>query len=84
MPDTTMPDPHTPDPNLPRTAGPNRHRVNVIGAVMSVAFLVIASVGLTGDPWWLFDAGTKWIVAGVIALIGLGLLATALPGRRRP
>ncbi len=69
---------------MPDTTAPARRGVNVIGVAMSVVFLVVASVGLTGNPWWLFDAGAKWIVAGVVALIGLGLLATALPGRRRP
>jgi hypothetical protein len=68
---------------MPETAAPARHRVNVVGVVLAVVFLVIASVGLTGNPWWLLAADAKWIIAGVIALIGLGLLVTALPGRRR-
>ncbi len=62
---------------------PAHPRVNVIGVVMSLAFLVVASVGLTGNPWWLLDPGAKWLVAGVIALIGLGLVASALPRKRR-
>lgn len=58
-------------------------RTNVIGVVMSLVFFVVASVGLTGNPWWLWEAGTKWIIAGAIALVGLGLLSSALP-RKRP
>jgi hypothetical protein len=62
---------------------PQRRRVNVIGVLFALIFLAIASVGFTGDPWWLFTQATKWIVAGVIAVIGVSLLATALPGRQR-
>lgn len=62
---------------------PTHPRVNVIGVVMSLVFLIVASVGLTGNPWWLLDPGAKWLVAGVIALIGLGLVTSALPRRRR-
>ena len=60
-----------------------RRRVSVIGVVFALIFLAVASVGFTGDPWWLFTQATKWIVAGVIAVIGVTLLATALPGRQR-
>ena len=58
-------------------------RVSVVGVVFALIFLAVASVGFTGDPWWLFNSATKWIVAGVVALIGVSLLATALPGRQR-
>lgn len=62
---------------------PTRRSVNVIGVVMALVFLTVASVGLTGSPWWLIDTAAKWIVAGVIAVIGLTLLFTALPRNRR-
>jgi hypothetical protein len=58
-------------------------RVSVVGVVFALIFLAVASVGFTGDPWWLLNSATKWIVAGVVALIGVSLLATALPGRQR-
>ena len=58
-------------------------RVSVVGVVFALIFLAVASVGFTGDPWWLFNSATKWIVAGVVALIGVSLLATALPSRQR-
>jgi hypothetical protein len=61
----------------PGGTGTQRRRVSVIG------FLAVASVGFTGDPWWLLNEATKWVVAGVVALVGIGLLATALPGRQR-
>ena len=39
--------------------------------------------GFTGDPWWLLNEATKWVIAGVVAVVGIGLLVTALPGRNR-
>jgi len=60
-----------------------RRHVNVIGVVMSLVFLTIASTGLSSDPWWLLNSAAKWIAVGIIALIGLGLVATALPSRKR-
>jgi len=60
-----------------------RRRVSVIGVLFALIFLTVASVGFTGDPWWLFTQATKWVVAGIIAVIGVSLLATALPGRQR-
>lgn len=78
-----MPDPAMTDSIRRGNRAPARRQVNVIGVVMSLVFLVVASIGLTGNPWWLIDSAAKWIVAGAIALVGLGLLATALPGRRR-
>ncbi len=68
---------------MPETTLPVRRRVNVIGVLMSLVFLTVASVGLTGDPWWLVDSAAKWIVAGVIALVGLGLLVSSLPGAKQ-
>ena len=67
---------------MPEKAASARRPVNVIGVIMALIFLTVASVGLTGNPWWLLNAGAKWIIAGVIAVIGLGLLFGALPGRR--
>jgi putative Mn2+ efflux pump MntP len=62
---------------------PQRRRVSVIGVVFALIFLAVASVGFTGDPWWLVNAATKWVVAGIVAVIGVSLLASALPGRQR-
>ncbi len=70
-----------------RSAGstpvPQRRRVSIIGLVFSLAFFAVASVGFSGDPWWLLNEATKWVIAGVVALVGLSLLVTALPGRQR-
>jgi len=52
--------------------------------VLSLVFLAVASVGFSGDPFWLLNTGTKWMVAGVVALIGVGMLISSLPrGRNR-
>ena len=63
-----------------------RGRISLTGIVLALVFLAIASVGFTGDPFWLLNEATKWAVAGILALIGLGLVASTLPGlrRRRP
>lgn len=58
-------------------------RVDVVGVVLSLVLLTVASVGLTGDPWWFLQSAAKWIIAGAIALIGIGLLLGSLPGRPR-
>ena len=68
---------------MAETTTTQRGRVSVIGVVFSLIFLTVASVGFTGDPWWLLNDATKWIIAGVVAVIGVSLLATALPGRQR-
>jgi len=63
--------------------GQQRRRVSVIGLLFSLIFLAVASVGFTGDPWWLFTEATRWVIAGVVALVGVTLLISALPGRQR-
>jgi len=65
------------------TARPERRRVNPIGLMFALAFLAVASVGFTGDPWWLLNSATKWVIAGAVAVVGISLLATALPSRNR-
>ena len=58
-------------------------RIDIVGVVLSLVLLTVASVGLTGDPWWFLQSAVKWVVAGAIALIGLGLLFGSLPSRSR-
>ncbi len=60
-----------------------RTRISVIGVVFSLAFFAVASVGFSGNPWWLLNEATKWVIAGLVALVGISLLASALPGRQR-
>ncbi len=60
-----------------------RGRISIIGLVFSLAFFAVASVGFSGDPWWLLNEATKWVIAGLVALVGVSLLASALPGRQR-
>jgi hypothetical protein len=55
----------------------------VVGVVLSLVLLTVALVGLTGDPWWFLQSAVKWVIAGAMALIGLGLLLGTLPGRSR-
>lgn len=59
-----------------------RRRVNVFGVILAVILLAIASAGFTGDPWWLFGSTIRWAIAGLVAVVGIGLMLTALPGRR--
>ncbi len=33
------------------------------GLVLSLVFLAVASAGFSGDPFWLLNDGTKWMVA---------------------
>ncbi len=68
---------------MAETTGPARRRVNVVGVALSLVFLTVSVVGLSGKPWWFVDSAAKWIVAGTIALIGLALLATAVPAAGR-
>jgi hypothetical protein len=60
-----------------------RRRISFTGIVFALVFLSIASIGVTGNPFWLLNEGTKWIAAGVLALIGIGLVATTLPRMRK-
>ena len=70
--------------------GPStRPRANLFGVVLALVFLTVGVLTLTGstltsagwtNPAW-FAASWHWIVAGVIA--GLGLLLLASAGRRR-
>ena len=56
-------------------------RIDVVGVVLSLVLLTVAAVGLTGDPWWFLQSAVKWVIAGAIALIGVGLLLGSLPSR---
>lgn len=56
-------------------------RPNIMGLLWALIFAVVAVAGFTGSFEWVFHSATKWIAAGLVALIGLGLVATALPGR---
>jgi hypothetical protein len=60
----------------------NRNRVSVFGIVAALVFLMVAGVGFTGNLWWIFSEATKWTVAGLVAVAGIGLLVSALPRNR--
>ncbi|WP_029137990.1 hypothetical protein [Nakamurella lactea] len=54
---------------------------SIVGVLWALVFGVVAVVGFTGNFQWLADSATKWIIAGVVALVGLAMVLTALPGR---
>lgn len=60
-----------------------RPRVNSVGVIVSLVFLFVAVSSLAGGTRWLFTADAKWVLTGLIALVGVVLVITALPGRRR-
>lgn len=60
-----------------------RRRTDAVGLVFGVLFLAIAVVGILGTAWWLAPHLGPWVLAGVIALVGLAMIVSALPGRRR-
>jgi hypothetical protein len=47
----------------------------------ALVFGLVAAVGFSGNFIWITDGATRWIIAGVVALVGLALVLTALPGR---
>jgi hypothetical protein len=58
-------------------------RTDVISLVVAAILLVIAAIGIGKQTWWLIPNLLPWAAAGVAALIGLGLIVSSLPGRRR-
>lgn len=60
-----------------------RRRIDPLGIVMALLFLGVASVGMSGSIWWLGSGHWKWMAAGAVALVGLAMVASSLPGRRR-
>jgi hypothetical protein len=57
-------------------------RTDLISLVIAAILLVIAGIGIGGQTWWLIPNLLPWIIAGVAALVGLGLIVSSLPGRR--
>jgi hypothetical protein len=57
-------------------------RTDLISLVIAASLLVIAGIGIGGQTWWLIPNLLPWIIAGVAALVGLGLIVSSLPGRR--
>lgn len=63
------------------TAASDGWQPNGAGLFWSLIFMMVAVVGFTGSFGWIFSSATKWVAAAVVAVIGLGLLITALPRR---
>lgn len=66
-----------------RQSRANAGRTDVISLVVAAILLVIAAIGIGRQTWWLIPNLLPWAAAGVAALVGLGLIASSLPGRRR-
>jgi len=61
------------------TGRADRSGVNWPALLASLVFLAVASVGFSGDPWWLLNAGVTWMIAGVVAVIGVGMVVSTIP-----
>ena len=60
-----------------------RRRADMLGVVMSLLFVAVASMGITGNPWIVLNSAVRWGVAGAVLLVGLLLVISALPRRSR-
>jgi hypothetical protein len=58
-------------------------RFDPLALIFGLLFLAIGGSAWSGSPFWIFSTAGKWIVCGVIAFVGLTLLFSALPKRRR-
>lgn len=61
----------------------SRGRTDTVGLVFGVLFLAAAGMGVAGTAWWLAPGLGPWTAAGVVALVGLAMILSAVPGRRR-
>lgn len=66
-----------------RAHRPHAGRPDPISLVVAVILLAIAAIGIGSQTWWLIPNLLPWAAAGVAALVGLGLIVSSLPGRRR-
>jgi NhaP-type Na+/H+ or K+/H+ antiporter len=66
-----------------RQSRENAGRTDVISLVVAAILMVIAAIGIGRQTWWLIPNLRPWAAAGVAALVGLGLIASSLPGRQR-
>lgn len=60
-----------------------RRRLDGLSLLMAILFGAVAASGLTGWSWWLLSGNLKWIAAGVVAAIGIAMVLSSLPARRR-
>lgn len=59
-----------------------RRRFDLVGLIFGFVFLTVAIGALAGDPMWAVSRGGVWVVTGLIAVLGLGLLISTIP--RKP
>lgn len=72
-------------PKLTADLRPSAQQVLWIVDVYSLvlAGLLVSVSALADSTRWLFTADAKWVLTGLIALVGVVLVVTALPGNRR-
>lgn len=66
----------TPTPVRPR------RRFDLVGLIFGFLFLTVAVGALAGDPMWAVSSGGVWVVTGLVAVLGVGLLLSTIP--RKP
>ena len=60
-----------------------RRRVDIGSLITAIALGLVAVIGISGDTWWLVPHLLPWTIATVVAIVGLGLILSTLPRRRR-
>lgn len=60
-----------------------RRPIDIVALLAAFALLAIAAIGISGSTRWVIPHLLPWAGAGVVALVGLGLILSSLPRRRR-
>lgn len=63
--------------------GATRGRIDLTALILALLLLGVAAIGLSGETWWLIPNLMPWLIAGAVALVGLGLIVSTLPRRHR-
>lgn len=71
------------DPTARSESGSASRRLDLTTLILALVLLGVALIGLSGQTWWLIPNLMPWLIAGAVALIGLGLIVSTLPRRRR-
>lgn len=61
----------------------SRRPIDIVALLVAFALLAIAAIGISGTTRWVIPNLLPWAGAGVVALVGLGLILSSLPHRRR-
>lgn len=60
-----------------------RRGIDLMALVIALVLIAVAAIGIGGDTWWLIPNLLPWALAGVAALIGVGLIVSTLPRRNK-